>query len=162
MNYAEGEQYEKMRRLIYQYLCDYNLPKIACLSTCAPSKNDKDYLVEYFNYICYCASSMMQLTQFLLKRYLLRLGKTPFDVVIDTPLSCLQSRRYGYVCIEANDETSASELLFNVSNNKSVFSMEYPILMRIKGIEFQEQVQFPNNCLCIEKLDKTDVVFKII
>lgn len=162
MNYTESEKYKKMGQLIYQYLCDYNLPKIACLSTCAPNKNDKDYLVEYFNYICFCASSIVQLTQFLLKRYLLRFGKTPFDVIIDTPFSCLKSRRYGYVCIEANDKTLVSELLMNVSNNKSAFSKDYPILMRIKGVEYQQHVHFPPNCLYIEKLDETDNVFKII
>ena len=103
----------------------------------------------------------MQLTQFLLKRYLLRYGKTPFDVVIDTPLSCLKARRFGYVCIEANDEESASKLLLNVSNSKNVFSKEYPILMRIKGVEFQDQIQFPHNCLYVEKFDETDIIFKI-
>ena len=162
MSYSESEKYTRIRQLIYRYLCDYNLPKIACLSTCAPNKNDKDYLVEYFNYICFCTSSIVQLTQFLLKRYLLRFGKTPFDVVIDTPFSCLQSRRYGYVCIEANDEEFAAELLLNVSHNKGKFSKEYPILIRIKGIKFQEHPELPHNCLYIDKLDETDIVFKII
>ena len=43
MNYSESDKYQQIRQLIYGYLCDYSLPKIACLSSCAPNKNDKEY-----------------------------------------------------------------------------------------------------------------------
>lgn len=157
----ESENCRRMGQLIYQYLCDHNLPRIACLTTCAPTRHDKDYLVEYFNYICFCASSRVQLARFLLRRYLLRLGRTPFDVVIDTPLSCLLSRRFGYVCVETDDPAFVSELLLGISDHRRAVAREYPILLRVKGRGFADSLRLPSACLLLEEFDETDTVFEV-
>lgn len=161
MSYVENDKYEKIKRIIYEYLCEYNLPKIACLSTPAPTKYDKDYLYEYFSYICYCSSSLMQYTNFLLKRYLLRVGRTPFNVVISTPLACLQARRYGYVHIATNEQRFARDFLTSASDLKSSLSKEFSILIRIDGVECESSKYLPQNCLIVENLDNQDSVYKI-
>lgn len=158
----EKDKYDKIKHIIYGYLCDYNLPKIACLSTSAPNKYDKDCLYQYFSYICYCSSSLKQYTNFLLKRYLLRLGKTPFDVVISTPLTCLETRRYGYVHIAINEQSFARDFLTSASNSKSTISKEFSILIRVDGVECESGKYLPQNCVIVEQLDNRDCVYKII
>jgi hypothetical protein len=161
MHYTEDGKYEEIRSLIYDYLKEYSLPKIACLTNYAPDQYTKDYLVEYFNYICYCASSKSQRKAILHDRYLLAIGKTPFDICINTPFSCLQDRPYGYVSLKMDNKAAALELIKNTSNNKDDINIDYPILLRMKGLYVGFEEGLPENCILEKRLGETDVVFRI-
>ncbi len=158
---SETEKAERAAHAIYDYLRRYGLPKVACLTTCVPNKSDKEHLFQYFNYLCFCASSMKQVTHFLLMRYLARFGKTPFDVVISTPVACLNSRRYGYVCLEEKDSGRSAALVAAIGSAKDVMSREYSILLRIKGSERSDYSDVCSNCVCLDQLDRLDRIFEI-
>lgn len=161
MSYSEGEKYNEIGRIIHQYLVENNLPKIAFLTNCLPSWNDKNYLLQYFNYICFCASSIFQASQFLLSRYFLRYRKTPFDVVIKTPYSCMLSRRYGYSCLELSNGKAVNDLIYAISENKSIISGNFPIIMRIKCLHEKFDINLPSNCILEKRFDEADIMLQV-
>ena len=161
MNCREDKKYKEIGQIINSYLRKNHLPKIAYLTNCLPNRYDKDYLFEDFNYICFCASSVTQMSQFLFKRYLLKYGKMPFDVVISSPKSCLLSRQYGYVFLHIENIRSGQELVDFVSQNKNQISCTYPILLRINWVSGMDGIRYPQNCIVEKKWEEADIVLQI-
>jgi hypothetical protein len=161
MNYAENNISKEIGNIITGYLKEYNLPKIAYLTNCFPTRQDRECLFEDFNYICFCASSVIQMSHFLLMRYFVKYGKTPFDVVIDSPRSCLCLRQFGYVYFKVSDIGEAQELALYVSNNKKEISSNYPILFRLAWDKGVSEIKYLSNCNLEKQFGEADILLRI-
>jgi len=103
------------------------------------------YLLQNINYTCFCASSVIQMSQCLFAHYFLKCGKAPFDVVISSPQECLLSRPYGYVCLYVDNKKSTQELVNFISNHKEEININYPILLRLILGNSIINIDFPPN-----------------
>lgn len=101
------------------------------------------------------------MSQFLLMRYFNNYGKAPFDVIVDSPQSCLLLRQFGYVCFKVNTFKEAQELIAFVSVNKNEISCTYPVLFRILWEKGKGDIKCPSNCSIEKRLDESDILFRI-
>lgn len=123
--------YRNAKKALNKYLQENNLSKVACLTNYPPNEYDKKYLIEDFNYICFCVSDFAEQSRTLFLKYRKGYMRIPFNVVISPVEQCLLDRQFGYVFLECKNKGEVEQKINYISINKQNINRNYPILLRI-------------------------------
>ena len=154
--------YTEIKEIIHRYLRNNTLPKIAHLTNSLPNNLDRKYIIENFNYICFCAQNYVVKTEILLLLYMRKYKKIPLDVFVDIPEKCLVKRQFGYICLQYEDVATVHEMINFVSRKKKEINRNYPILLRLICVnEKIEALNMPNNTKVEKQLLENDIIFLV-
>ena len=157
------EKYIKIGRILKQYLRDNYLPKIAYLSNSLPNEFEGQYLIQDFNYICFCVNNYFQMSQVLFLRHFVGYRKIPFDVRVSTPEVCIHYRQFSYVCLECEDKSAIYNIVKHISINKRNINRRYDVLLRIicKADKLNDMKLSKNSVTVEERLADNDIILRV-
>jgi len=163
MNSTNDEsKYNAIKEIIDNYLRKNQLSKTACLTNIPLNKFDRAYLVHDFNYICFCVSNYLMMSQILFAQHFLLHKKIPFDVFISSPHERLDRRVFGYVYLLTNNAKIGLDVLQYISANKININRHSSILLRL--VSEHDEIMFaslPNNIFEILRLSKNEIIAEI-
>jgi len=163
MNSSDNGNYHTIQQVIKAYLRENYLPKIACFTNNPPNHYDRRFLLENFNYICFCVHNNIEKSRFLLLKYLRGYKKVSFDVVVGTPQVWLQCRQFGYIHLNCEDMIAAYEMIEHIARNKVSINRRYPIIVRLKSKQITEPLaNLPHNTKLKEMLSNRDILLRVI
>lgn len=154
--------YVKIKKVITQYLKTYQLSKISYLTNCQPNKYDNKYLLEDFNYICFCLSDYNALSNVLFLKYKYGYKKIPFDVMVGEISAAVHKRPFGYIWFTNKSADEIEGLIQYISSNKDTINKKYPILLRISSIDDHiRKSVLPENCHIAAAFSPKDLLIRI-
>ncbi len=160
---SSEEKYIKIAAVLKAYLRDNYLPKIAYLSNCLPNDLEGRYLIQDFNYICFCVTNHFQMSQVLFLRHFLGYRKIPFDVKICTIEAGVYSRQFSYICLDGDSKQWASSMIDYVCINKRNINRRYDVLLRVTcNKEKLDDIKLPVNSIIVDRSTSgNDIILRI-
>ncbi len=150
-----------LKRILSDYLSEHHLPKIACVTNCLPSREERRNLATFFNYVCFCASSRRRKVEMLFLAYLFGYRAIEYDVVVMDVEECLVRRQFSYACLGASTSARAKEILQYVAATKQSINRNYPVVVRMLCDDLDENIQLPGNIAVRAILSTGDLIYEV-
>lgn len=156
------DKYHNIKKVLNKYLKENNLSKVACLTNYSPNEYDKKYLIEDFNYICFCVSDFTEQSRTLFLKYCKGYKRISFNVVISSIEQSLLDRQFGYVFIKCKSKDEVEQKIHYISVNKQKINRNYPILLRmICEADNIGCLSLPENIKIEDELSANDLMLQV-